>query len=371
MKIIYENLYIPPELELSIRSSKAIQPYFRAGFDGIKPKNYCGFFAIDTQNYFIAPKITHSDRDNLDIFIYMLIYVYDIPISNPQLVEASSMGHRVFELFIRFFADTLLKELKRGVFKSYITKEENLKSLKGKYLVEKNLSNFYNQNIYCEFDEFSEDNLLNQFFLYAIGVFKHFSNYKNLHRCEMMLSGVAVRVFEYDRFEFVFDRMSQRYKESFDVAMVILKRLTPLTDKRDEKSFGFLFDMGVVFEKFVAKLYQEIYPDTQIQSTDRFNDLHLKPDIITPHLIIDTKYKNISKDGIKRDDKYQMFVYGINFDIEDTMLLYPKHLVDIDDRLRLGEKEKMINMRVKSLDLGFDGGYRDYIEVMRERIKEI
>ena len=373
---LYENRYIDTQLASydvlieHIQNTPKLHSYFNVDFKGIKPKNYCGFLSVANQSYFILPKIADENHQNLNIFIYMLIYAYDIKLKNEDLIESSSQEHHIYELFIRLFSDALLDEFKKGIFKQYITLQENLKVLRGKYIIEKNFNNFYHQNIYCEFDEFSMDNELNRFFLYALRTFKKFSNYTNLHRCEAILDEVTYLNVDFRKLNIQFDRMSSRYQPSFEIALMILQRLIPMTQKSNDKSFAFLFDMAEVFEKFVGRLYQEIYPQSQTQVSEKFNDLVLKPDIKTPYLIIDTKYKNISKDGIKRDDKYQMFVYGVNFRIKDTMLLYPKHLVDVDKRLELGE-DKMIIVRVKSLDLSFCGGYNGFIEDMRQRLEKI
>jgi 5-methylcytosine-specific restriction enzyme subunit McrC len=89
-------------------------------------------------------------------------------------------------------------------------------------------------------------------------------------------------------------------------------------------------------------------------------------------LIIDTKYKKIaSRSDLKRDDKYQMFVYGVNFRIKDTMLLYPKHLVDIEDSLELGKGKDLITLRMKSLNLDFCGGYDGFICEIKRRLEEM
>jgi 5-methylcytosine-specific restriction enzyme subunit McrC len=51
------------------------------------------------------------------------------------------------------------------------------------------------------------------------------------------------------------------------------------------------------------------------------------------------------------------------------MLLYPKHLVDLDDNLTLGKDENIVNLRLKSIDLNFDGEFSEYIEKIKERIE--
>ena len=152
-----------------------------------------------------------------------------------------------------------------------------------------------------------------------------------------------------------------------------------MTQKNTDKSFAFLFDMAEVFEKFVGRMYEKIDNTTQLQKQGNFGSLVLKPDIVTASKIIDTKYKKANtRNDLKRDDKYQMFVYGVNFKVKDTMLLYPKHFLDVDDDLELGRGDELIKLKMKSLDLGFtkeskafDGGYYGYIEEIKKRVKDI
>lgn len=316
MTFLYENDVIPKELEeleKYIRSSPSLYSYFENNFEGIKPKNYCGFLSVNNQSYFIAPKIATEEETNLNIFIYMLIYAYDIKLFNESLLNANDEKLTIFEIFIQLFSNTLFNELKKGIFKQYITLEENLKTLRGKYLIEKNFSNFYHQNIYCEFDEFSMDNELNRFFLFALRVFKKYSKHPNLSRCEMILDEVQYFNIDFNHLNIQFDRMNSRYKQSYEIALMILQHLIPMVDKSQHQNFAFLFDMAEVFEKFVEKMYKEIEPSAKGQYSKTFNDLHLKPDIWTENKIIDVKYKSYDKSGLNRIDKYQMYVYGQNF----------------------------------------------------------
>jgi len=372
MKYLYENNHIPEDLEATIKENRSLHKYFESDFNGIKPKNYCGFLSINDESYFIVPKIADDDTQNLNTFIYMLIYAYDINLKNEDLMNADNAEHQIFELFIRLFSDALLDEFKKGVFKQYITMQENLKVLRGKYIIEKNFNNFYHQNIYCEFDEFSMDNELNRFFLYAIRTFKKFSSYGNLHRCEAILDEVDYLNVDFKRLNIHFDRMNSRYKKSYEVALMILQKLVPMTENSTDKSFAFLFDMAEVFEKFVGKMYGEIDSSTQLQIEKNYGSLKLKPDIVTSTTIIDTKYKKVnSRKELKRDDKYQMYVYGKNFKCKDTMLLYPKHLVEMNDNLKLGKDDEMVRLELRSLDLGFDGGFEEYTNKIIKRLGEI
>jgi len=369
VNILYENQNISDALALHVKNNKELHSYFSINFDGIKPDNYCGFLHVDNQDYFIVPKITTEDK-NLDIFLYMLIYAYDIKLSNDDLANFSNTKHRFFEIFIRHFSDKLLSEFKKGIFKKYITLEDNLKVLRGKYLIEKNFTNFYHQNIYCEYDEFSMDNELNRFFLYAIKIFKKFSSYQNLNHCEMVLDEVELLHVDIDRHHIHFDRMNSRYKQSYELALMLLQKLIPLASSSINQSFAFLFDMSEVFEKFIGRIFQDIDSSTLLQVEKNFGNLKLKPDIVTKDCIIDTKYKKAdSKGDISAQDKYQMFVYGTNFEMKDTMLLYPKHFSHVEENLKLGEDEKMVNLKVKTIDLDSDKKFDEYIKEMKKRVE--
>lgn len=375
MQYLFENKTISSQEELCkyIQNNTSLHTYFENSFKGVKPKNYCGFLSIANENYFIIPKIIeHQQAHNLNIFIYMLMYAYDIKLSNEDMMKAQMQEHHIFEVFIRFFADCLLEEFKRGVFRKYVTMQENLKTLRGKYMVEKNFANFYHQNIYCEFDEFSMDNELNRFFLYAIRVFKKFSNYSNLHRCEAVLDEVAYFNVDFKRLNIHFDRVNSRYQKSYEVALLLLQKLVPMTGRGEKKSFAFLFDMAEVFEKFVGRLFKEVDSTTQLQKQGNFGSLVLKPDIMTSEMIIDTKYKLVkNREELMTSDKYQMFAYGRNFDVKETMLLYPKHLVDVSEDLELGKGDEMVRLKMRSLDLRFDDGYYKYIDEIKKRLERM
>jgi 5-methylcytosine-specific restriction enzyme subunit McrC len=108
MKILHENKNIPVELEPYIEENTSLHKYFETDFNGIKPKNYCGFLSIDNESYFIVPKITDDETQNLNTFIYMIMYAYNINLKNEDLKNAENKEHQIFEIFMRLFSDVLL-----------------------------------------------------------------------------------------------------------------------------------------------------------------------------------------------------------------------------------------------------------------------
>lgn len=130
--------------------------------------------------------------------------------------------------------------------------------------------------------------------------------------------------------------------------------------------------MNVLFEKFIARMVKELDSNAKIQNQDNFGDLTLKPDIILKNQIIDTKYKKLnSLNDIKQGDKLQAFGYGINYKIENVMLLYPKHLDSIKYDLVLG-KESIVNLKISTIDLNFNwNNYKEYIDEIRKRMENL
>ena len=206
-----------------------------------------------------------------------------------------------------------------------------------------------------------------------INSYKRYSNTQNLFRCESIFDEVEYEHIDIDRLKIKFDRLNHRFKKSFDIAMLILKSLSSQVENSKNESFTFLFDVGEVFEKFIGNLYKQIDSSTEVQIEKNYGNLKLKPDILTDTLIIDTKYKLVkNREDLKTNDKYQMFTYGINFKRKETMLLYPKHIFDVNENLKLGKDDTLVNLRMRSIDLKFeDKDFEIYVDEIRKRVENL
>jgi 5-methylcytosine-specific restriction enzyme subunit McrC len=358
------------ELKTHIIDNSSLHQYFKLDWKTLKARQYCGILNFNNQDFYILPKIAnHNDekdaKQNLNIFIYMLMYAYDVKLSNEQIASCANEEHTILEVFVQMFANGLLQELKKGLYKEYLTKQDNLPVLKGKYLINENLKyNFTKNKIYCEYDEFSENNSLNQFFLYAVKYLQKFvKDKKLLKQCELIFDEVEYKLVDINELNIHFDRLNLRFKTSFEIALLLLRQSIPLFNQ-DKKSFAFLFDMNVLFENFIARMVKELDSNAKIQNQDNFGDLTLKPDIIikSKNLIIDCKYKILKENKTSsRNDRYQMYVYGNNFKLEmnfRTILLYPKNLneKDLNNKkpIYLGNNDRKVELKIRYIDLNFN-----------------
>ena len=374
--IFYEYETIDDEeIVTYIQNHKELHPFFKEEWGKIKPLQYCGILNIEGKDIYILPKVTtRSSEVNLDIFIYMLLAAYDIKLQKQDFAKAKNQKSSfLLEVLVQHFAKELLREFTKGLYKIYTSKEKNLTTLRGKYLISQNIRhNFTKSKIYCEFDEFSADNELNQFFLFALkSLLPYVHNKKLLKECLLVLEEVSDKYFNPFENNIHFDRLKSRFQPSYELGVMLLQRVIPMFAD-GKKSFSFLFDMNDLFEKFIGKIYESIDESTELQRQKNYGSLVLKPDIVTSSMIIDTKYKKVSsRENLSVADKYQMFVYGTNFKQIDTMLLYPKHIENIYDDLKLGKNDTMVQLKMRSVDLDFDGGYEEFLDAIRGRVRKI
>lgn len=360
--IVYEyekiNLFVPTEF----------QRYFSEKWGEVKATQYCGVLKIGNQTLTILPKIDkHNDIANLRYLTYMLSYVYDLKMDE-SIASTDTENSPILELLISIFSRELIGEVEKGLYREYISVQDNLQVMRGRYLAGMDVrTNFVRDKIYCEYDEFSADNSLNALFAYAVDVCRRVTksddNRRRLATLHLMFDDV--KAYYNPHTVIHWHRLNERFRGAYRIAELILKHLTIRFDRTGSNDWAFMFDMNVLFEQFVGKIIKSIEPATILQAENNFGNLKLKPDILIPHrLIIDTKYKKVlGKEDVKRDDKYQMYVYGKNYGISQTMLLYPKHLEDVSEELYLGKRDEGVALKMRNIELHNNAvEYRKYME---------
>jgi 5-methylcytosine-specific restriction enzyme subunit McrC len=365
MQVFYEHKYISNEsLVASIRKDKFLQKYFYSDFGGVKTTSFCGSLKVGNSDILILPKISEYQDVNFKIFTYMLLYSHDIKNKD---IDSSSYHGNILEVFIDIFSKSLLEIINRtGLYKEYVSIQNESSFLKGKLVVKDFILNRnIKSKILCEYDEFSINHKLNQFFTYTIRELKKFSKNKlSLIKLEKIFHEVDPIYNE----DINFNHLNIRFKENYNLAKFLLKHLTN-TKVRHSENFSFMFNMDQLFEDFVGKIFKDV-ADAKLQEIGYFGNLKLTPDIVLDDLIVDLKYK-IFRDEVKKDDKYQMYIYGNNFERSNTMLLYPKHLYDVKRKFKLGINKHQVNLFVRTIDLNSELSYKDYIEEIKTRVKRI
>ncbi|HIP44941.1 MAG TPA: hypothetical protein EYG93_06380 [Sulfurospirillum arcachonense] len=100
--IIYEyQEVLHVELKKYIINNPSLHKYFKEDWGKLKAKQYCGIINYAVEDFYILPKIANQDHEtNLNIFIYMLMYTYDIKVQNDQIANSKNeKSNNILEVF--------------------------------------------------------------------------------------------------------------------------------------------------------------------------------------------------------------------------------------------------------------------------------
>ena len=160
---------------------------------GVVLTSWVGVIKYKNTHFQILPKLIYTkeykeDYDEktreetksniLKNLIFMLSYTKKLDIKTSSETKLSTAKNPFIEILIREYAKSLFECLKRLTPKRYVREEDNLNYLKGKIKFTENIRyNSSNQaKFYCEYDEFSENNQLNQLFLFVSTCLYNISN---------------------------------------------------------------------------------------------------------------------------------------------------------------------------------------------------
>lgn len=339
------------ELARYIDRSNLKKSNFMWGRHGLRIVNYVGYIRLSTVGIEVLPKTglatgEHSRKVLLDL-LYHSGYCN---VAYSAISELKDIKHNLFEIFGYLFAENLKRELLKGAVAAYVSTENNLPVLKGKLLINKHLTNVIRgtAKAYCQYDEFSIDNLLNRILKMAAAYLLHkVRNEKTLTLLKFCLLHFdevdenQVMLSDFDKVKF--DRTNNRFFVSFTLAKLLLLGRSSVSSVGSNQNFALLFSMNELFERYISvQTRRHIDYNVHLQHArykllvnekTNYGVYTLKPDIVISDdeqefLIIDTKWKAVSdkyfRHGVSREDYFQMYAYLTRYKaVETVILLYP------------------------------------------------
>lgn len=292
---------------------------------------------------------------------YMLTYAFQVLKQTNYENIASEEFDKIEDLFAAILAKGVSQQLKQGLHKEYITKQENLPLMRGKLDINGTIKNRIQQKLIlsCEFDELSVNNIYNQILkTTAQYLIKHSEvsvEYKqNLRKVMLFFEDVDVidpSSIRWNRIKY--NRNNKTYEMLLNVCYFVLAGMLQTTEKGNYHMAAFSDEhMSALYEKFVLEYYRyhhsELNPSASYVewNLDEGNDEtaikflpNMKTDITLKRgektLIIDAKYyahamqQNFDKYSLHSANMYQIFAYVKNMDKAATgmvsgVLLYAK-----------------------------------------------
>lgn len=322
---------------------------------GIKTKSWVGVIKYKNLHLEILPKLISEDANNdkkiseeersiiLKNLIFMLSYTKNLDIKTNDNAKLSTEKNSFIEILIREFATSLFEALKRLTPKRYVREEENLNYLKGKIKFSENIRyNCTNQaKFYCEYDEFSENNLLNQLFLFVSTCLYNISNNSyNKKTLKFIINYYSdISFVRFDKFKarkIKLTRNQELFKKSFNLAKMFVEQTSVDLSKNKFENITLVWDMNKLFEEFIFELIKRKIPECEAiaQKPKRLlkrenvtrRDTRIDILIQKPQVIIDTKYKKFTDfDDISSADIYQVTTYCLLHNYKRAILLYPQY----------------------------------------------
>lgn len=322
------------------------------GVKVIKPQNYVGVINIDNKVQIeILPKIDIGDDNELrKLFLKMLSSLKEFKGKSFKNVQLNDSKLPIYEVFIQMYLNEVQELLKKGLKSDYLTIEGNLTFFKGKFLINQHLKHniIRKDRFYMAYDEFHinrPENRLIKTTLLKLN--KISSNGKNQLLAKRLLAEFEMvnQSTNIDKdFSLVKkDRNAQAHQSLMIWSQVFLKNKSFSTFKGTENVNALLFPMEKIFEAYVAKQLKIKFPEWNVetQKDDKYlfdnpKTFGLKPDIYMSKrgsaIVLDTKWKklienskNSKKYGISESDMHQMYAYAYKYDVENVILIYPKH----------------------------------------------
>ncbi len=321
---------------------------------------------------------------------YMLSYAFQ----TLNRSEYEDVAVEKFEDMHNLFAAILSKgigfQLKQGLYREYLNRQENLTVMRGKINMPGTIRNRMakKQILTCEYDELSENNLLNQVLKTTVMLLLRHGSVKSEYKDDLkkkMLFFSDVDTIEPTSIRWSsirFQRNNQNYRMLLSICQLIIEGMLLTTDKGDYRMTTFLDEQRMcrLYEKFILEYYTKHYPKLSVSSSQipwslddgigtmlpvMQSDIHLQ--MGNTVLIIDAKYYShttqtqFDKHTLHSNNLYQIFTYVKNRDYDfgkkdhkiSGMLLYAKTEEEIQPNNVYQMHGNQITVRTLDLNLPF------------------
>lgn len=328
---------------------------------GVETNSWVGVIKYKKLHLEILPKLICNQEDDyeqiLNNLLFMLSFTKKLDIKTNNTAKLSTSKNPFIEVLIREFAQSLFDNLKRLTPKKYIREEENLNYLKGKLKFSENIRyNSANQaKFYCEYDEFSENNILNQLFLFVAtclyAISKDSYNKKTLRF--IINYYTDVKLVKFDRFKVAkikLTRSQELFKKSFNLAKMFIENTSVDLSKNKVENITLIWDMNKLFEEFIFEIMKkcetELYCTLSAQrgrkllvgdnckKRNTFVDIMIEKNIKKEDneknkekekIVLDTKYKKfLNTNDFSNADIFQVSTYCLLHNAHHAILLYPQ-----------------------------------------------
>jgi 5-methylcytosine-specific restriction enzyme subunit McrC len=352
-------------------------PAFRFYRRHLQAQQYVGLIQLASHTFQLLPKIHGHGEDDLRYLLALLDYTGALPLHSVDEADLQAASGSFFELWIRHFARTLNRLLRRQYRRTYVEIEERAPFVRGKLRVKDMQSgrDHLTGRYPCRYEQFTADHLLYQVLKFCNAMLRREARHPTtralLEENTALMADVTyrpVRPSDIDRIHL--NRLNRDYEPMLQLCRLLLDNASLNLRAGRIAQLAFVFDMNRLFEAFIATILQRHksqvringqWPLEEVRVQCRlgklFGAFRMVVDIVLidsagHRILVDTKYKSLRESahhaGLSQSDFYQMYAYATAGDVEydHVILLYPEV-----DPLRRRYDTSSVSLHVRTLDL--------------------
>jgi 5-methylcytosine-specific restriction enzyme subunit McrC len=350
---------------------------FAVGWKKVKATSFVGVVQLGKRVIQVLPKmysrqldvernIAECGREATANLLFLLNYTGKLRVTEPEIARLTEKSAPLSEILYWIFARRLWEGVRRELLRGYISVEERLNLIKGRWLVaaQAQRSDGWRRDRFdVAYDEFTEDNLPNRLFNATVLRLSRWATWSDTrsHLAQLRsafadVSEIIPRPRDFPEAAQWMQRYRRRagdrqlYRPLLEMARMFWAGAGPQPSPGRVDSFAFMFDMNELFEEFIAESIRrelrEVWQEQQgwdmrVQKENRaclwyesrvprfwlHPDVRFVDELENSVLIIDTKYKELKADRqkwVSDEDARQMYAYSRRFDCPRVVLLYPQ-----------------------------------------------
>lgn len=261
----------------------------------VKFQQFCGLIPLGGHMLEILPKIDGADRGkSRTALINMLAFVGDIEVSTQDYAQ-TALHYSLLEVIVKMFANEADRMARHGLPRAYVAQEGELTRVRGRLdcIRLARQSPARRHLLPCRFDELTIDNKVSQFIKAAAErawiVASRAATRQKVEQVLFLLDDVAsvrnIKASDADKLQL--NRTMQAFERVVRLARWLLEATAPDTQVGSSASWGLLFDMNLLFERYVQKQLRKQLPQYSVHFQkpqrklfDETATFPLKPDIV-------------------------------------------------------------------------------------------
>ena len=249
----------------------------------------------------------------------------------------------LFERTISILADRILDRVRRGLYRHYVEKDDDLAFVRGRIDVRGNIANIVRLTpaVSCRFEELTPELEDNEILLWTMYVASRVSlsrpevalKVRRAYRALIGTVGLKEKT-PADCISRIYNRLNEDYRPMHGLCRLVMEHAGPDLAVGDKRFLPFIVDMPLLFEAFVAKWLNANLPshikldeqhsarlDSNVRLDFKIDILLRERDTDRPIAVLDTKYK--AWDKPKSEDIQQVVAYAVRMGVSQAFLIYP------------------------------------------------